>query len=294
MTKIGFIGLGHMGLPMMQNLLKAGHELYVFDINSSILADVATMGAHPCSTPLQAAQGRDFVITMLPEGKHVGQVYLGEEGLLNHLSQGFLIDCSTIDIETSRQIHDLAQKKGLHLVDAPVSGGVVGATQGTLTFMVGGTASDFSKAKDILQCMGKNIFHAGDATHGQAAKICNNLMLGIHMIGTAEAFNLAEKLGLAKEKLFEISSVSSGQSWTLVNYCPASGLVPTSPANRNYEPGFTARMMLKDLALALCAAKDCDLQIPLTEKAQNLYTEFCVQEGHLDFSAIITYLKKLT
>ncbi len=295
MPGIGFIGLGHMGFPMMQNLIKAGHQLFVFDVNSSVMEAAEALGAVKCSSALEAAMGREFVVTMLPEGKHVNQVYLSEEGLLHHLPPGsFFIDCSTIDIHTARQIHDLASQKGHHLLDAPVSGGVVGAQGGTLTFMVGGTVENFEKAKPLFLLMGRNIFHAGAATHGQAAKICNNLMLGIHMIGTSEAFNLAEKLGLSKEKLFEISSVSSGQSWTLINYCPASGLVPTSPANRNYQPGFTATMMLKDLSLALNAAEGSHLKIPLTESAQKLYQDFCLQEGHLDFSAIINYLRKLS
>jgi 3-hydroxyisobutyrate dehydrogenase len=295
MASIGFIGLGHMGFPMMENLLKAGHHLYVFDLNSDALAQAKSLGAFPCASGLEAGRHRDFVFSMLPEGKHVQQVYLSESGLLHHLPQdSFLIECSTIDITTSQAIHTLAKAQGIRLLDAPVSGGVVGAKNATLTFMVGGNQKDFEAAKPLLQQMGKNIFHAGAATHGQAAKICNNLMLGIHMVGTSEAFNLAEKLGLAKEKLFEIACLSSGQSWTLVNYCPAPGLVPTAPANRDYQPGFTAQMMLKDLGLAVDAATATGTPIPLTTTAKQLYQDFCVQEGQLDFSAIIQYLKNLS
>ena len=184
----------------------------------------------------------------------------------------------------------LKQRQHL-LLDAPVSGGVAGATAGTLTFMVGGESDVFARAQPILQAMGKNIFHAGAATHGQVAKICNNLMLGIQMIGTSEAFNLAEQLGLAKEKLFAIASVSSGQSWTLNNYCPAPGLVPAAPANRDYQPGFAALMMLKDLRLALAAGNPSQVKLPLTEMAENIFSQMCQKQGDLDFSAVIKFLK---
>lgn len=219
-------------------------------------------------------------------------VYLGNEGLLQQIQQPTLfIDCSTIDIATCQEIHTVAAARGHHLLDAPMSGGVMGAKNATLTFMVGGAEADFQAA--FPQAMGKNIFHAGKATHGIAAKICNNLMLGIHMICTSEAFNLAEGLGLSPKKLYEISSVSSGYSWSLNIYCPAPGVLPQSPANNGYKPGFTANMMLKDLKLAVTAAEDAQIPVPMTANAKEIYQAFCETEGQLDFSAIICYLKSL-
>ncbi len=291
MTSIGFIGLGHMGRPMVQNLIQKGQEVYVYDINPETLEACSSMGATVCDSALDAAENRDVIISMLPEGKHVRHLYFGDDGLLANLSApAFIIDCSTIDIETSGTLHEQAAHWGHKLVDAPVSGGVLGAQNGALTFMVGGAEEDYLKAHPILQLMGKNIFHAGQATHGLAVKICNNLMLGIHMIGTSEAFILAEKLGLSKEKLFKVASASSGQSWTLLNYCPVEGLIPNCPANNDYKPGFTGEMMLKDLNLAIDAAHNADISIPLTEKAGSLYDEFIQEREQMDFSGIIQYL----
>lgn len=291
MTTIAFIGLGHMGAPMAQNLIHKEHDVALFDLNLEAAEDCAQDGGTPYSDALEACQGREIIISMLPEGKHCRQLYLGEEGLIENLTApSIIIDCSTIDMETSQELHEGAQKWGHHFLDAPVSGGVTGAKSGKLTFMVGGTADNFAKILPILQCMGKNIFHAGEATHGLAAKICNNLMLGIHMVGTSEAFILANRLGLANEKLYEIACASSGQSWTLVNYCPAPGILPSSPANNQYKPGFTGEMMLKDLKLAVDAAHNADISIPLTEKAKELYDEFCHECEGLDFSGIIQYL----
>lgn len=292
MTTISFIGLGHMGAPMAQNLIQKGHDLSLFDLDPEAVARCAEGGGTPYSDILEAVKGKEMIISMLPEGKHCRQLYLGEEGLIERLtSPRIIIDCSTIDMETSQELHEEARKWGHEFLDAPVSGGVVGAKLGNLTFMVGGTADNYATILPILQCMGKKIFHAGDATHGLAAKICNNLMLGIHMVGTSEAFVLADRLGLAKEKLYEIASASSGQSWTLVNYCPVPGVLASSPANNNYKPGFTAEMMLKDLKLAVDAAHNADISIPLAEKAKKLYDEFCQVNVGIDFSGIIQYLE---
>ncbi|MBX3486530.1 MAG: 3-hydroxyisobutyrate dehydrogenase [Candidatus Paracaedibacteraceae bacterium] len=291
MANIGFIGLGHMGNPMAQNLAKKKHKVHVFDLDESSVHIAVSGGCIAASSALEAATGRDFVITMLPAGKHVKSVLLGEDGLMELIPEpGFFIDCSTVDIQTSLDMHDLATVKGHHVLDAPVSGGAAGAKSGTLTFMVGGLADAFNKAKPILECMGKNIFHAGAATHGQAAKLCNNLMLGIHMIGTSEAFLLAEKLGLEAATLQMISNASSGQSWVLSKYCPAPVLEGT-PAMNDYKPGFTGAMMLKDLKLATDAAHHSDLALPLTEKAEDLYDDFCREHAGIDFSGIIEFLK---
>lgn len=291
MTAIAFIGLGHMGAPMAQNLIQKGHDVALFDLNHEAVKNSAQHGGTPFSDVLEACRGREVVISMLPEGSHCRQLYLGEEGLIENLTApSIIIDCSTIDMETSQELHTEAQKWGHQFLDAPVSGGVTGAKSGKLTFMVGGTTDNFTTIHSILQCMGKNVFHAGEATHGLAAKICNNLMLGIHMVGTSEAFILANRLGLANEKLYEIACASSGQSWTLLNYCPAPGILPSSPANNNYIPGFTGEMMLKDLNLAVDAAHNEDISIPLTEKAKELYDEFCHEYEGQDFSGIIQYL----
>lgn len=290
-AKIAFIGLGHMGTPMARNLIRHGHDVFLYDIEPENIVFCHQAGGYACDSAIDAAQKADIIISMLPEGRHCVQVYLEEEGLFENLPDPkLIIDCSTIDMETSLELHDEALKWGHQFLDAPVSGGVSGAEQGTLTFMVGGNPDTFAKGKSILQDMGKNIFHAGEATHGLAAKICNNLMLAIHMVGTSEAFILADRLNLAKEKLFEIAHASSGQSWTLDHYCPAEGVLPSVPANNHYQPGFTGKMMLKDLKLAVDAAHNADISIPLTERAEKLYTDFCQTSGELDFSGIIQYL----
>ena len=291
MISIGFIGLGHMGTPMAHNLIKQGHDVYLYDISPEAMEEFRSLGGTLCESALEAADNRDVIISMLPQGKHDRNLYLGDDGLFADLSgPSFILDCSTIDIETSHTLHEQAALYGHRLLDAPVSGGVVGAQNAALTFMVGGTEENFLRAKPILDMLGKNIFHAGEATHGLAAKICNNLMLGIHMVGTCEAFILADKLGLPKEKLFEIASASSGQSWTLQNYCPVPGLIPSCPANANYKPGFSGEMMLKDLMLAIDAAHNADISIPLTERAGALYDEFIQEYEQTDFSGIIQYL----
>lgn len=292
MKKIAFIGLGHMGMPMAKNLIAKGYSLAVFDINTAAVAQLEAAGAIGYKNALEAALVSDVVISMLPSGVQVASVYLGTEGLINNVSKPTIfLECSTIDISTCRQLHIQAVEKGHRLLDAPVSGGVSGATNGTLTFMVGGNSDLLAQVNPIFEAMGKNVLHAGDATHGQAAKICNNLMLAIHMIGTSEAFNLAEQIGLSHDKLFAIARVSSGQSWTLVNYCPAPGVVPTSPANNDYLPGFAAAMMLKDLRLALDAASKAPISLPLTKQSENVYSDMCKTHPNLDFSAVIKFLQ---
>src|ERR1043165_2844060 len=255
MARIGFIGRGNMGLPMAQNLIKAGHQVEGADVNGAATEKLRAAGGAVAETAKIAASRADVVITMLPAGAHVREVYLGSGGIIENANAGtLLIDCSTIDVQTARDVAAAAEAKGLMMLDAPVSGGVGGATAGTLTFMVGGSERAFVRAESILQQMGKTIVHAGGSGNGQAAKICNNMILGISMIAVCEGFVLAEKLGLDKQKLFDIASKSSGSCWSMVNYCPVPGPVPASPANRDYQAGFTAAMMLKDLALAQDAA----------------------------------------
>lgn len=291
--RIGFIGLGNMGGPMAANLIKAGHQLAVFDMMKPAVEKAAAQGAHAAANSVDAARDAEVVITMLPAGAHVRQVYLGDGGLIKAVKPGtLLIDSSTIDVATAREVHAAAKVARLDFLDAPVSGGVGGATAGTLTFMVGGEEAAFGKAKAILDKMGKNIFHAGGAGNGQAAKICNNMLLAISMIGTCEAFVLAEKLGLDHQTLFNISSTASGQCWSLTTYCPVPGPVPASPANRNYQAGFTASMMLKDLKLAQGAAHAVGAATPLGSEAAALYSIYeSAGEGGRDFSGIIQMLR---
>jgi 3-hydroxyisobutyrate dehydrogenase len=294
MAKIGFIGLGNMGLPMAQNLVKAGHSVSGFDVSPAAPAKLADSGGMVAKEIGDAAADMDFVVTMLPAGQHVRDVYLGNGGVFARAKPGAVfIDCSTIDVETARAVISEAEKKGFLMLDAPVSGGVGGAQGGTLTFMVGGSEAAFAKAKPILEQMGKTIVHAGAAGAGQAAKICNNMVLGISMIAVSEAFVLAEKLGLDKQKLFDISSKSSGQCWSMTTYCPVPGPVPTSPANRDYAAGFTAAMMLKDLKLSQEAAKSAGASTPLGANAAALYQEYADSgEAGKDFSGIINFLRR--
>ncbi len=293
MSKIGFIGLGNMGGPMMRNLVKAGHRIKAYDVAPTLVAAAKEAGAEPAAGAAAAARESEIVITMLPAGQHVRGVYLGEAGIIAAAAPStLLIDCSTIDVATARAVSGAAKEKGLDMVDAPVSGGVAGAQAATLTFMVGGTEAAFARAEPVLKAMGKAIVHAGPAGNGQAAKICNNMMLGIQMISVAEGFALAEKLGLAAAKLFEISAKASGQCWSLTSYCPEPGLVPTAPSNRNFQPGFTVAMMLKDLRLAQEAAGAAGVATPLGAAAAALYA-LVSSKGHdaLDFSAIIQMIK---
>jgi len=289
---IGFIGLGNMGLPMARNLMRAGHRLRAFDVVPASVEAAVAAGAATAGSAAEAAAGAELVITMLPEGRHVREVWLGAAGILAHAApETLLIDCSTIDVETARAVNRAAGERGLEVLDAPVSGGVAGAENATLTFMVGGSEAGVARARPVLAQMGKAVVHAGGSGNGQAAKICNNMMLGISMIGVCEAFVLAERLGLAADKLFEISSQSSGQCWALTSYCPVPGPVPSSPANRGYQAGFTAAMMAKDLRLAQDAAQSVDAPTPLGAQARQLYALFTNGgHGRLDFSAIIKML----
>jgi 3-hydroxyisobutyrate dehydrogenase len=293
MAKIGFIGLGNMGGPMAANLLKAGHEVTGFDIVPGALETFAGQGGTPVHLVADAARGRDAVVTMLPAGRHVSEVYVGEGGILKSAASGaLLIDCSTIDVATAREVASRAEAAGMVMVDAPVSGGVAGATAATLTFMVGGTAGAFERARPLLEPMGKAIIHAGGSGNGQAAKICNNMILGVSMIAVSEAFVLAEKLGLDHQKLFDISSKASGQCWSLTSYCPVPGPVPSSPANRDYKPGFSAAMMLKDLMLAQEAANATGAATPLGAEAAQMYALYTGSGGgQTDFSGIIRFLR---
>jgi len=294
MARIGFIGLGNMGLPMAQNLIKAGHQVEGVDVNPAALDKLKAAGGVSVETAKIAAARADVVITMLPSGKEVREVYLGAGGIIEDANPGtLLIDCSTIDVETARVVAQAAEAKGLLMLDAPVSGGVGGATAATLTFMVGGNAQAFTRAESILQKMGKTIVHAGGAGNGQAAKICNNMILGVSMIAVSEAFVLAEKLGLEHQKLFDISSKSSGQCWSLTTYCPVPGPVPTSPANRDYQAGFTAAMMLKDLKLAQEAAKASGAKTDLGADAERIYSEYVASgDAGRDFSGIIRFVRR--
>lgn len=293
MAAIGFIGLGNMGGPMARNLIKAGHALKVFDLSASAVDRLVAEGATGVSAASAAACDVDFVVTMLPAGEHVRSVYLGEGGLIASARKGTLfIDSSTIDIPSARETIASAEAAGMMMVDAPVSGGVGGAEAGTLTFMVGGAAEAFDKAKPILEKMGKNIFHAGAAGNGQVAKVCNNMILGISMIAVSEAFVLGEKLGLDAQTLFDISSTASGQCWSMTSYCPVPGPVPASPANRGYQPGFTAGMMLKDLRLAQDASKTARSPIPLGAHAAQLYALMeAAGEENIDFSGIVRLVR---
>lgn len=293
MASIGFIGLGNMGGPMARNLLKAGHKVKGFDVSPVATEALIKAGGSKATSVKDAAKGVEIVVTMLPAGKHVREVYLGDSGVLKVATRGALfIDSSTIDVATARAVEKDAAAAGCLMVDAPVSGGVGGAEGATLTFMVGGSEDAFAKAKPILEVMGKTIVHAGQPGNGQAAKICNNMILGISMIGTAEAFVLAEKLGLPAQTLFDISSKSSGQSWSMTSYCPVPGPVPTSPANRDYKAGFTVDMMLKDLRLAQEAASAAGQSTPMGAEAAALYGLFAAAgQGAVDFSGIIKLLR---
>ena len=292
MSTIGFLGLGNMGGPMALNLVKAGHRVLGFDLSAAASKMSADAGVPVATNAADAVKDADIVITMLPAGKHVLDAYSGSMNLLGVVKPGTLfIDCSTIDIASARAASAAATKAGMLSVDAPVSGGVGGASGATLTFMVGGADEAFAKAKPILEAMGKKIVHCGGAGNGQAAKICNNMVLGISMIGVGEAFVLAKKLGLSEQALFDVASTSSGSCWSLNTYCPVPGPVPTSPANRNYAPGFAVDLMLKDLRLSQEASRASGAATPMGAAASQLFELFAAQgHGGLDFSAIVTFL----
>ena len=292
MTTIAFVGVGNMGGPMARNLLKAGEAVCAFDLSDKVLKPVIDAGATTAPSVREAVGGADVVISMLPAGAHVRAIYLGD-GVLTAAKKGaLLIDCSTIDIDSARAVHDAAANAGLDFLDAPVSGGVGGAEAATLAFMCGGTDAAFRRAKPILEKMGKRVVHAGGAGAGQAAKICNNMLLAISMIGTCEAFVLGEKLGLKPQTLFEIMSAASGQCWSLTTYCPVPGPVPTAPSNRDYTGGFAAALMLKDLKLAQGAASNVGASTPLGAEAAQLYALFAAKgHGGVDFSGIVKMLR---
>ena len=291
MARIGFIGLGNMGLPMAANLVMAGHQVTGFDVVAANCEAATGRGIAKAKTASDAAKGADAVVTMLPAGKHVLSVY--GEGVLEAASRGTVfIDSSTIDVASARAAHDMAGKAGMLSVDAPVSGGVAGAEGATLTFMAGGSQDAFAKAEPLMSKMGRRVVHCGDAGAGQAAKICNNMMLGIAMIGCAEGFVLAEKLGLSHKALFDVASTSSGMSWALMNHCPVPGLVPTSAANRDYKPGFAANLMTKDLMLSQEAARASGASTPMGAEAAQLFQLFVANgSGALDYTAIINFLR---
>ncbi|MCI2398822.1 3-hydroxyisobutyrate dehydrogenase [Aliiroseovarius subalbicans] len=285
--KIGFIGLGNMGGPMAANLAKAGHEVTGFD-----MADVAIDGVMKASSGPEAATGADVVITMLPNGQILRAV---AAEIIPAMSKGAaLVDCSTVDVESARAVSNDAAASGLLFVDAPVSGGVGGAAGGTLTFMAGGSPDAFAKAEPLFDIMGQKAVHCGDAGAGQSAKICNNMILGVTMAATCEAFALADKLGLDRQKMFDVVSTSSGYSWTMNAYCPAPGVGPQSPADNDYQPGFAAELMLKDLRLSQQAAEAVDADTPMGERATQLYTDFVDNEDGLgkDFSAMLPRFEK--
>ena len=289
-TTIAFIGLGNMGAPMASNLLKSGNRLVGFDLSAESVKLAAARGIPVAKDPKSAVEGADVVITMLPSGKHVRMVW---SGLLPLVPKGTLfIDCSTIDVESARAVHDMAKEKGMASLDAPVSGGTGGAQNASLTFMVGGEKAAFDRGRPIIERMGKKIVHCGAGGAGQAAKICNNMLLGISMIGASEAFVLAEKLGLSHKALFDVISTSSGQCWSVTTYCPVPGPVPASPANSGYKPGFAAKLMLKDLQLASEAALHAGAATPLGAAAANLYALYAAA-GHAedDFSGIVNMLR---
>ncbi|MGQ2902150.1 MAG: 3-hydroxyisobutyrate dehydrogenase [Neoaquamicrobium sediminum] len=290
MTTIAFIGLGNMGNPMAANLVKAGHQVRGFDLVADNLTTAAANGVTISDSATAAVDGAEIVVTMLPAGKHVLAVY-GD--IVAAAGKGTLfIDSSTIDVDSARKAHAIASEAGMLSIDAPVSGGVGGAEAGTLTFMAGGSKEAFAKAEPILQPMAGKVVHCGDAGAGQAAKICNNMILGISMIGVGEAFVLAEKLGLSHQALFDVASTSSGQCWSLTTYCPVPGPVPTSPANRDYKPGFAAALMLKDLKLAQEAAQSAGAVTPLGAEAAQLYALFdAMGHGGTDFSGIVKFLR---
>jgi 3-hydroxyisobutyrate dehydrogenase len=289
--KIAFIGVGNMGGGMAANLVKAGHDVRAFDLSHAALDAAAARGCTPFTDPKLAVTDAEAVVTMLPNGAIVAQFY--RDNVFCHAPKSaILIDCSTIDVATARAVAADAAATGYAMVDAPVSGGIAAADAGTLTFMVGGTSAEFDAAQTVLDTMGKAVIHAGSSGAGQAAKICNNMILGATMIATCEAFALAEKLGLDAQKFYDISSVSSGQSWSMTSYCPVPGVGPASPADRNYAGGFAAALMLKDLKLAMDAAGSVNAETPMGTRAAELFTAFVDSDaGNRDFSAIIETLR---
>ncbi len=293
MATIGFIGLGNMGAPMAANLVKAGHTVTGFDLVPAALKALAEAGGKTASSAAEAAKGADIVITMLPEGAQVREVWLHQGGLIEAVKSAkpLLIDCSTIDVESARAVTAAAEAAGLDMLDAPVSGGTIGAHNGTLTFMVGGSEASFARGKPVLEAMGKNIFHAGGAGAGQAVKICNNMMAAINVVGVSEGFLLAQKLGLDWNKVHEICSTATSSSWALNTYCPVPGPAPAAPSNRDFAPGFMTRLMVKDVRLSQAAAEATGSPTPLAALALSMY-EAAMEAGYgaKDFSVVFRWL----
>jgi 3-hydroxyisobutyrate dehydrogenase len=293
MANIGFIGLGNMGGPMAANLVKAGHTVAGYDLNPAALDALVKAGGKRASSSADAARGASVVITMLPAGEHVRDVYLHQGGLIEATAdkKPLLIDCSTIDVDSARTVTEAAKVAGLAMLDAPVSGGTAGAQNATLTFMVGGTEEAFARGKSVLEAMGKNIFHAGGPGAGQAVKICNNMMLAINMVGVSEGFLLAQKLGLDWGKLHQICTTATSNSWALSSYCPAPGPVPAAPSNRDYAPGFATALMVKDVKLSQAAAEATGTPTPLAAKALSFYQQVVdAGDGGKDFSVVFRWL----
>jgi len=290
-VKIAFIGLGNMGGGMAANLVKVGHDVRAFDLSGDALNAARDNGCETFASAAEACQGAKAVVSMLPNGAIVKAVYAND--VIGKAPAGALfLDCSTIDVATAREVAADAEAAGYAMVDAPVSGGIAAAEAGTLTFMVGGSEEAFKRAEPVLSAMGKAVIHAGQAGNGQAAKICNNMLLGIHMIGTCEAFAMAQKLGLDPQTFYDISSVSSGQCWSMTSYCPVPGVGPTTPADNGYQGGFATGLMLKDLKLAMEAAQTAGVDPQMGQRARELYEAFdAAGNGARDFSAIITSLK---
>jgi len=287
--KIAFIGLGNMGGGMAANLVKAGHEVRAFDLSEPALAAAREAGCTTYATAKEACATAEAVVSMLPNGAIVKLVYWDD--VIGHAPEGaILLDCSTIDVATAREVIEVTEAHNYDMVDAPVSGGIAAANGGTLTFMVGGSPEAFARAQPILAAMGKAVIHAGDAGNGQAAKICNNMLLAIHMIGTCEAFAMAEKLGLDAQTFYDISSVSSGQNWSMTSYCPVPGVGPVTPADNDYQGGFAAGLMLKDLKLAMEAASKAGAKVELGDHARAIYEAFAKDNAATDFSGIIRTL----
>ncbi len=288
--KIAFIGLGNMGGGMAANLVKAGHDVRAFDLSEPALTAAREVGCATFATARDACAGAEAVVSMLPNGAIVKQVYWDD--VIGHAPEGaIMMDCSTIDVATAREMIEATAAHGYQMVDAPVSGGITAAAGGTLTFMVGGSEEAFARAQPILAAMGKAVIHAGGPGTGQAAKICNNMLLAIHMIGTCEAFTMAEKLGLDPQTFYDIASVSSGQNWSMTTYCPVPGVGPTTPADNDYQGGFAAGLMLKDLRLAIAAAESVGATVALGDHARAIYEAFAADNAGTDFSGIIRTLQ---
>ncbi|MEO1042802.1 MAG: 3-hydroxyisobutyrate dehydrogenase [Pseudomonadota bacterium] len=293
MTRVAFIGLGNMGSGMCANLVKAGHDVVAFDLNPDAVKSAEAVGASGAHSVADAVAEADIIVTMLPAGQHVLSVYFGADGVSDHAPAGSLfVDCSTIAVEDAREAVRRADEAGFLMVDAPVSGGIMAAQAGTLTFMVGGQSDAFDRARTVLDPMGKSVFHVGAAGNGQVAKLANNMLLGISMIATCEAFNLAEELGLDPQTFFDVVSTASGQCWSVTTYCPAPGPVPSAPSNNDYKPGFAVDLMLKDLRLASGAAEAIGAPTQFGDLAKATYEQIS-QDGHggLDFSGVMKRLR---